>query len=166
MAYPVAGWYPDPSGNTSRTRFWDGTDWTDYYQYISWAVPVAGSTYDKNAGTNQLASVFYLQPVQVIKDNRRSAILALVLAILGIVFSMVSIFTSVSFTAAGPSRPPIVEMVCGALGFMSYLLITPTLIFATHGLQSSKRNLSEIALTLGIIGNVLFVLMYFMTLID
>lgn len=26
-----AGWYPDPSGNTSKLRYWDGTQWTDQY---------------------------------------------------------------------------------------------------------------------------------------
>lgn len=27
----VAGWYPDPEGDTSRLRYWDGTQWTDNY---------------------------------------------------------------------------------------------------------------------------------------
>lgn len=26
-----AGWYPDPEGDASRLRYWDGTQWTDSY---------------------------------------------------------------------------------------------------------------------------------------
>lgn len=26
-----AGWYPDPEGDTTRLRYWDGTQWTDNY---------------------------------------------------------------------------------------------------------------------------------------
>lgn len=32
-----AGWYPDPEGDTTRLRYWDGTQWTDNY------TPVPGS---------------------------------------------------------------------------------------------------------------------------
>ena len=27
-----AGWYPDPSGNASKFRYWDGAQWTDQLQ--------------------------------------------------------------------------------------------------------------------------------------
>ena len=29
MANPIAGWYPDPSGDPSKLRWWDGTQWTN-----------------------------------------------------------------------------------------------------------------------------------------
>ena len=35
----VAGWYPDPEGDTSRLRYWDGTQWTDNYTPIHTAAP-------------------------------------------------------------------------------------------------------------------------------
>ena len=35
----VAGWYPDPEGDTSRLRYWDGTKWTDNYTPIPTAAP-------------------------------------------------------------------------------------------------------------------------------
>ena len=35
----VAGWYPDPQGDTSRLRYWDGTQWTDNYTPIPTAAP-------------------------------------------------------------------------------------------------------------------------------
>ncbi|MCL2150977.1 MAG: DUF2510 domain-containing protein [Coriobacteriia bacterium] len=27
-----AGWYPDPAGDSSKIRYWDGTQWTDQFQ--------------------------------------------------------------------------------------------------------------------------------------
>lgn len=31
MSNVQAGWYPDPSGDTTKLRWWDGTQWTDNY---------------------------------------------------------------------------------------------------------------------------------------
>ena len=31
---PAAGWYPDPFGELSRIRYWDGREWTDHFQTI------------------------------------------------------------------------------------------------------------------------------------
>lgn len=31
MAQAPAGWYPDPSGNANKLRYWDGDAWTDNY---------------------------------------------------------------------------------------------------------------------------------------
>lgn len=31
MADQQAGWYPDPSGDTSKLRYWNGAQWTDDY---------------------------------------------------------------------------------------------------------------------------------------
>jgi len=32
MSLPIAGWYPDPSGDKSKIRYWDGSKWTDQVQ--------------------------------------------------------------------------------------------------------------------------------------
>lgn len=29
MTQPIAGWYTDPAGDTTKLRYWDGTKWTD-----------------------------------------------------------------------------------------------------------------------------------------
>lgn len=29
MTEPIAGWYTDPAGDTSKLRYWDGAKWTD-----------------------------------------------------------------------------------------------------------------------------------------
>ena len=31
MSNPVAGWYPDPAGDASKLRYWDGSAWTDRF---------------------------------------------------------------------------------------------------------------------------------------
>jgi len=38
-----AGWYPDPSGDTSRVRYWDGNVWTDQFLAADSGKPVAAS---------------------------------------------------------------------------------------------------------------------------
>lgn len=36
MAEIPAGWYPDPSGNTTQLRYWNGSQWTDNYAPASY----------------------------------------------------------------------------------------------------------------------------------
>lgn len=31
MSNPIAGWYPDPSGDVSKLRYWDGRTWTEHF---------------------------------------------------------------------------------------------------------------------------------------
>lgn len=31
MENPQAGWYPDPSGDVTKLRYWDGIQWTENY---------------------------------------------------------------------------------------------------------------------------------------
>lgn len=31
MSESREGWYPDPSGDSTRLRYWDGSQWTDMY---------------------------------------------------------------------------------------------------------------------------------------
>lgn len=35
MTSPVAGWYPDPAGDPSVHRWWDGSQWTEYTQAVA-----------------------------------------------------------------------------------------------------------------------------------
>ncbi|MGI6032168.1 MAG: DUF2510 domain-containing protein [Coriobacteriales bacterium] len=34
MTQAAPGWYPDPSGDLTRQRFWDGDEWTDHYRDV------------------------------------------------------------------------------------------------------------------------------------
>ncbi|MDH4364380.1 MAG: AIM24 family protein [Acidimicrobiia bacterium] len=42
MAYPPAGWYNDPAGNTALERYWDGTQWTQHTRETDSAPPPPG----------------------------------------------------------------------------------------------------------------------------
>lgn len=59
MANPIAGWYPDPAGDKSKLRYWDGQAWTDRYMDRPADAATAQS---QEAGTQ--ASPQYAQPVQ------------------------------------------------------------------------------------------------------
>ena len=39
---PVAGWYPDPSGDPSKLRYWDGMQWTNDFADAQPSQPAAG----------------------------------------------------------------------------------------------------------------------------
>ncbi|WP_251839529.1 DUF2510 domain-containing protein [Oceanitalea stevensii] len=42
MSNPIAGWYPDPSGDQSKLRYWDGTSWTEHFAPAQGAAQQAG----------------------------------------------------------------------------------------------------------------------------
>lgn len=41
MAEQQAGWYPDPSGDASKLRYWDGSQWTNDFTDAQQAAPTA-----------------------------------------------------------------------------------------------------------------------------
>lgn len=49
MSNPIAGWYPDPSGDQSRLRYWDGTSWTEHL------APAHGQGQSATAGAGEPA---------------------------------------------------------------------------------------------------------------
>lgn len=55
---PQPGWYSDPSGNPTRLRYWDGTQWTEQYaeaqQNAGWSPEAASAApnSDANATAN------------------------------------------------------------------------------------------------------------------
>ena len=48
-----AGWYPDPEGDTSRLRYWNGTQWTSDYTAAPGAAQAGAGT--ATAGATQAA---------------------------------------------------------------------------------------------------------------
>ena len=46
---PVAGWYPDPSGDPSKLRYWDGMQWTNDFADAQPSQPAAGPDYGQGA---------------------------------------------------------------------------------------------------------------------
>lgn len=51
-----AGWYPDPEGDTTRLRYWDGTKWTENYTPIP-TEPPAGQPASAQNPTAQAQTV-------------------------------------------------------------------------------------------------------------
>lgn len=48
-----AGWYPDPEGDTTRLRYWDGTQWTDNYTPAPTEAPAGQAPFTAAPGANQ-----------------------------------------------------------------------------------------------------------------
>lgn len=60
MADHQAGWYPDPSGDATKLRYWDGTQWTNDYAAAQ-PQPTASGTCDANAAGQASAQPTYVQ---------------------------------------------------------------------------------------------------------
>ena len=50
MSESRAGWYPDPSGDPSKLRYWDGTQWTDDYADSPTCAQASAEQVDPAAG--------------------------------------------------------------------------------------------------------------------
>lgn len=59
---PVAGWYPDPSGDPSKLRYWDGTQWTNDFANAQPSYPTGGPANPANPG-GPAAQPYYGQAV-------------------------------------------------------------------------------------------------------
>lgn len=75
MANPQAGWYPDPSGDPLKQRYWDGTQWTNDYAQAQTGSPqpqviIEETSYDNPDGSRTTVDqVYYQQPVQRMENN-------------------------------------------------------------------------------------------------
>ena len=163
MTEPVAGWYPDPSGDASKIRYWDGSSWTNHYldndgaassAYPNWqSEAVAPPSYNQSPGyPNQPVDSYYVQPTQPNKDRKTMATLSSVFALLGLLLSLSSFCLVFATAERGGS-----EIFIGALFVLGSLLAIPTFILAILGLKSSRRSLAIIALILVGLGVVAFV---------
>ena len=95
-----AGWYPDPSGNTAKLRYWDGSAWTNDYQDTQavvqsgaptgYAPTASGTAYPgatQTPGTTGAYNPYAPtgQPVMApVNDKSGMAVAALVLGIVGV----------------------------------------------------------------------------------
>lgn len=76
MTSQNAGWYPDPSGNLSQLRYWDGYQWTNDFINAQAALPqtqpiqpqaqsqvvVRETRYSSDAGYQTRVDQVYIQP--------------------------------------------------------------------------------------------------------
>jgi hypothetical protein len=136
-----AGWYPDPSGDTTKTRYWDGNAWTNDYQdaqaaaqsttaagYAATAtgtVPGAAQTPGATGAYNPYAATG--QPIAApANDKAGLAIAALVVGIVGI-----------------PGG------IC--LPILGYILGAVAIVLGSLGMKGSKKTLAVVGLILGIV---------------
>lgn len=57
-----AGWYPDPEGDTTRLRYWDGTQWTNDYTAAPGAAPTADTNTYAQGTTGQGSAPYTATP--------------------------------------------------------------------------------------------------------
>lgn len=75
MADYQAGWYPDPSGDPSKLRYWDGAQWTGDFADAQPAQPQAGQS-APYSGAQPVSPTYYPQPVQASGGNDEALRLA------------------------------------------------------------------------------------------
>jgi hypothetical protein len=120
-----AGWYPDPSGFTTKLRYWNGYAWTDGFMdapAVTQTDLVKVSTgADPYRAYNPYAS--YVQPIAApVNDGSGMAVASLVLGIIGVPCCICAPF---------------------------YIVQLLAIIFGVLGLKSSKRGMAIAGLVLG-----------------
>lgn len=90
MANPVAGWYQDPSGDPTKLRWWDGTQWTDNYADAQPAQAAAQQSYQQTPYQDPsvqptYAQTQYAQTQTVNSTDQTLRLIAFILCILSAV---------------------------------------------------------------------------------
>ncbi|MDR2957174.1 MAG: DUF2510 domain-containing protein [Coriobacteriales bacterium] len=145
MSGTPAGWYPDPSGDQTKIRYWDGNQWTDQFQdnpnvmisqepaftaapeptYDQGQATYPTATPDPRAQKNYQGAYQTVQPVPA-KDNSSLAIVGLVLGIVGLV---------------GGCFIPFIGWICGIVA----------IIMGAMSMKSLKKGMAVAGLILGIL---------------
>lgn len=71
MADQQAGWYPDPSGDASKLRYWNGAQWTNDFADANPTQQQAA--YSNPVGSQPAANqAYYQQPAQSMESNEQT----------------------------------------------------------------------------------------------
>ena len=74
MTDQQAGWYQDPSGDASKLRYWNGSQWTNDFADAN---PVQGQAAYNPAGGQSVANpIYYQEPVQALSSTDQNVRLA------------------------------------------------------------------------------------------
>lgn len=88
MTQPQPGWYPDPAGDPTKLRWWDGTNWTDQYAASGFSAAGAGQAAQAanpvNAGQASTYAAGALYPMT--ETDRTLRLIAFILNVITIVF--------------------------------------------------------------------------------
>jgi hypothetical protein len=138
MAQVQAGWYPDPAGDTTRLRYWDGNQWTNDYTAAASPQPqpqpqvVVSETIVTPVGGNQqrVDSTYTQAPAQ---QSNGMAVASLVLGIIGLCIGICAIIAIVLAISAkkrpggqGLATAGLVLGIIGAIGWVVVLIINGT----------------------------------------
>jgi hypothetical protein len=145
----AAGWYPDPAGDQTKNRYWDGQNWTDQLVDIATSAettpapveqtatapfaPTTPPTYTDQYQQQQPVyqqAVYQQHPMQSTaapdEDKKGLAIASLVLGLCGL--------------------PSIL-----LLALFGYIFGTLAVVFGAMGRKSSMKNLATAGLVIGIV---------------
>jgi hypothetical protein len=165
MTQPAAGWYPDPNGDASKIRWWDGTKWTEDVRENTTAGNAAAQSAPVSTGYLQGVQqqtgapgqfgAYGQQAVVPVKDNSNLAQAGLICALVGLVMHI--LFFVLAGSSGGNTN--------GREGLYSLLLLggavltLPSIILGALGLKSMKRGMAIAALIMGILGVLAFVVL-------
>ena len=141
---PVAGWYPDPSGDTTKLRYWDGTQWTDHSKAATTvggtvpttpATPTSHTPYQAAPGQPVYTAPTYSQPNYVQPQTNGLAVASMVKGIVGLL-----------------------SFLCCSLFLMTPCSIVAIILGAIALKKETQRGMAISGLIMGIVGVVLCVI--------
>ena len=127
MSEIVPGWYPDPSGDNSRIRFWDGEHWTDQYQGWPEGLRLSGDHQSLPVAKPAYPSTGQAQQAQNRAAERSK------MASAGLIIALSTLLISVCYLPAG--------LLGGTLA----------IIFAAQGFSSDRQGMAITAIFIGIL---------------
>ena len=150
MAEQQAGWYPDPSGNSTKLRYWDGNKWTSDFtdtpgqssltqpiqpaQTVPTPQAYAPSNSPYNYPNAQQVNPYYIPPAPVSQTNGL-AIAALVCGVVGLCAYGIPSIVAIILGALGRKNPvqqgiATAGLILGIIGTLFWLLILIVAIVA------------------------------------
>jgi hypothetical protein len=142
-----AGWYPDPAGDTTKIRYWDGQVWTDQTQPVVNPELVGNTAPAPGTGLPGQPMSTPMQPIYTPGQE-------------------IPAYGTVAAPTTDRKGFALASLIIGIAGFLlaclAYLNFIPALlgiIFGVLGLKSSRKGMAIAGLILGVVAIVLGILM-------
>jgi len=155
MAEQIAGWYPDPSGDVSKLRYWDGLKWTDQFT----GAPSSTLPVQSAQPAQPVQPVQPAQPMQVARPAMQSPYQAPAGGqAWGTQPSMQAPYQAPPKQSAGLG---VAALICGITGFC---LLLPSIVAVVLGIlgmrKQAGKGLAIAGLVLGIVGVLWWILFF------